>query len=110
MIFDSDGNFFVADSDNHRVQKFNSTGVFQGWLGGCTSGANCDIANQHSNGFSCTASTCIGSLQGSGIGQFADPWYIAIDSNDIPHIAYTRIESTFRTITYENRVGGCMDR
>ena len=84
MALDSLGNLYLSTSD--RVQKFNSAGSFQGWLGYCESGTNCDSINKHSNGFSCTASTCIGSLQGSGIGQFTIPWYIAIDSNDNLHV------------------------
>jgi len=85
LAFDSFDNLYVSSS--FRIDKFNSAGVFQGWLGGCTSGANCDVANQHSNGFSCTASTCDGLIQGSGIGQFVLPEYLAVDSNDILHVA-----------------------
>lgn len=49
---DSSGNIYVADFDNHRIQKFNNTGTFL---------------------------TKWGSL-GTGDGQFDSPAYVAIDS------------------------------
>ena len=33
ITVDSDGNVYVADSGNNRIQKFNSTGVFLGKVG-----------------------------------------------------------------------------
>jgi len=77
---DSSDNTYVLDSGNGRIQKFNSADVFQGWLGGCTSGANCDVINQHSNGFLCTTNTCSVSA-GSGEGQFTLPQGIDFDSS-----------------------------
>jgi len=76
---DSSDNIYVTDSISGRIQKFNSAGVFQGWLGGCTSGANCDVTNQHSNGFLCTTNTCSASA-GSGEGQFTLPQGLDFDS------------------------------
>jgi len=32
---DSDGNVYVADGNNNRIQKFDSAGTFQGWFGKC---------------------------------------------------------------------------
>jgi hypothetical protein len=33
VTLDSAKNIYVADSANHRVSKYNSSGVFQGWIG-----------------------------------------------------------------------------
>ena len=77
---DSSDNIYVLDSGNGRVQKFNSAHVFQGWLGGCTSGVNCDMVNQHSNGFLCTTNTCSSSA-GFLEGQFTLPQGIDFDSS-----------------------------
>ena len=38
LALDAAGNIFVSDKDNHRVQKFSSTGVFQFAFGGLGSG------------------------------------------------------------------------
>jgi DNA-binding beta-propeller fold protein YncE len=54
MAFDSAGNLFVADNGNRRVQKFNSSGVYQSQFG----------------------------TSGSGNGQFSAPRGLAIDSSD----------------------------
>jgi len=81
LVIDSSGNLLIADTWNDRIVKFDFGGVFQGWLGGCTSGSNCDIANQRSNGFSCTASTCV-LLEDDGDGQFSNPTGITLDSSE----------------------------
>ena len=44
--------------------------TFEGWRGGCTSGANCNVPLEQSNGFTCTATTCSSPVPGSGDGQF----------------------------------------
>jgi tripartite motif-containing protein 71 len=54
IAVDSDGNVFVADSGNARIQKFSSTGQFLGKWG----------------------------RGGNGDGQFLKPYHIAIDSNN----------------------------
>lgn len=33
VAFDGSGNFYVSDSDNYRVSRFNSNGTFTGWAG-----------------------------------------------------------------------------
>jgi tripartite motif-containing protein 71 len=55
---DSKGNIYVADCDNHRIQKFNSRGEFLHKWG----------------------------QYGSGNGQFNQPIAIAIDSNDYVYV------------------------
>ncbi len=81
MALDSSGNIYVAEIDNERIQKFDSSLSFQGWMGKCTAGSNCDVGNQRSNGFSCTAATCIGLNSDSGDGQFNSPRGIVFDSS-----------------------------
>lgn len=52
MAVDSSGNIYIVDSANHRVQKFNSAGVYQSPFG----------------------------VEGTGDGEFSGPKDIAIDS------------------------------
>src|SRR5208283_4308212 len=80
VVADSSGNIYVADDLNFRVDKF-SGGVFSGWAGLCTGGTNCVTSGgaDHSNGFTCTASTCTGLGQGSGDGQFDTVNWVGVD-------------------------------
>jgi hypothetical protein len=59
VAVDSNDNVYVADSLNHRIQKFNSTGGF--------------ILEWGSSG--------------TGNGQFNYPWCLAVDSNDNVYVA-----------------------
>jgi len=43
--FDSNGNIFVSDNGNHRIQKFNSSGTYLGKLGGTRSKSNEPFSN-----------------------------------------------------------------
>jgi len=79
IAFDSSDNLYVADID--KVQKFDSSGNFLGWIGGCTGGSNCDVVNQRSNGFTCTDDTC-DVIAGAGDGQFNANVQTSIDDND----------------------------
>jgi sugar lactone lactonase YvrE len=106
--FDASENIYVADSSNFRIQKFNSTGGFLGWLGACTAGSNCDVANQHSNGFSCTASTCSGLFSGTGDGQLEDPIGLAFDSAGNLYVSSNaRIDKFNSTGDFQGWLGGC---
>jgi len=82
LAVDNSDNILVADEGGNRILKFDSSGVFQAWLGGCSSGSGCDRPNQRSMGFSCTDDdvTC-GRIQGAGDGQFNRPIGIAVDSS-----------------------------
>lgn len=80
IAVDTSGHVFVSDLNN-RINEFSITGTFIGWLGKCTSGANCDTVNQHSIGFTCTAATCSGLTFGSGNGQFNGPRGLAVDTS-----------------------------
>lgn len=61
LATDSSGNIYVADTDNHRIQKFSSTGTFISKWG----------------------------TQGTGIGQFYQPYDVAVDSSGNIFVADT---------------------
>jgi DNA-binding beta-propeller fold protein YncE len=61
LAVDSDGNLYVADSGNHRVQKFDSEGGFVAELGSL----------------------------GDGQGEFNEPWGLAVDSEGNLYVADT---------------------
>jgi surface protein len=69
---DLDGNIYVADMENHRVQKFDSDQVFVyaiGW--GVDDGTSA---------FQVCTSGCQAGISGSGTGQFNSPQAIDVDS------------------------------
>lgn len=78
MAEDIAGFTYMSDVGNHRIQKFAPDGTFVAWAGRCTGGGNCDVVNQRSMGFSCTAATCSGGGPGANPGQFNRPHGIAI--------------------------------
>ena len=71
VAVDSSGNVYVTDSDNCRIQKFTSTGTFIGWWGKDDLGG----IGWHNPG-----SGREGAM-GSGDGQFAYPYGVAVDSS-----------------------------
>ena len=89
-MIDAAGNAYVSDPGNQRIQRWHivsttagtiQSATFIGWSGGCTSGSNCDLPNQRSNAFACTAATCSTPIQGSGAGQFINPGGLALDAS-----------------------------
>lgn len=82
---------YVADKNNHRIQKFDLDGGFLGWMGKCTDAGpdndgdeepdenNCDIDNQKSFGFRCSDLSCSGLGPGSNEGQFNNPTRLDIE-------------------------------
>jgi NHL repeat-containing protein len=109
LAIDSSDFVYVADTNNYRVQKFDSAGTFLGWAGKCTAGSNCDIAAQHSNGFTCDASTCSGLDFGSGDGQFTNVWSVAVnDLGDVYVSESSRVQRFDSTGMFIGWAGRCL--
>jgi hypothetical protein len=81
VVYNSvDDTILVADTDNHRISKYNaSTGAFQGWLGnmGSVGNGTCVAALGAFNGGWCTGGTA---AAGTGDGMLAGPRRMALDS------------------------------
>ncbi|MGH2879403.1 MAG: hypothetical protein ACRDK4_07360 [Solirubrobacteraceae bacterium] len=72
-VDDSTHDLYVADRENHRVDKFASDGKFiAAWGWGVLDGA--------SEKEVCT-SVCISGLSGTGVGQFESPVAVAVDNS-----------------------------
>jgi DNA-binding beta-propeller fold protein YncE len=96
LLIDASGFALVADSGNQRIQRWrivsNATGAitsatFLGWSGKCMSGANCDVVNERSKGFQCTAATCSAASQGSKPGQFVNLDGLSLDAQGNLYVA-----------------------
>jgi len=103
VAVDSADNIIVADSKNHRIQVFNSAGVFLfmfGWDVTVGGGIGLEI---------CTfTDTCKFGTQGSGNGQFNNPEGVAVDSSDNIVVADTgnnRIQVFNSTGTFQSKFG-----
>jgi len=80
LAVDQEGNVFVADSGNHRVQKFDRDGLFLAQVGGL----------------------------GSGNGQFNEPWGVALDAQGNLYVADTwnhRIQKFNKDLQYVTQWG-----
>ena len=80
LAVDQEGNIFVADSGNHRVQKFDRDGLFLAQVGGL----------------------------GSGNGQFNEPWGVALDAQGNLYVADTwnhRIQKFNKDLQYVTQWG-----
>jgi sugar lactone lactonase YvrE len=89
VTVDSAGNMYVLD-DNHRVSKYDSAGVFQGWIGsiatsptGGASGCNGASVGTFTPGW-CKGGT---STSGTGDGMLNTPTDAAIDSSGNIYVA-----------------------
>lgn len=83
---DSAGNLYVVDSNNHRINKYNSSGVFQGWIGkiatsptGGAAGCTGAVVNSATPGW-CTGGTS--TWGGNGDGSMNTPTFVALDSSN----------------------------
>ena len=80
--------------------------TFQGWIGNCISGTNCDTTNQVTTDF-CSDCIITGS-SGSGNGQFSTPIGIAFDSSGnffVSDYANNRIEKFNSAGVYQSQFG-----
>ena len=81
LATDSAGNIYVADTGNHRIQKFSTAGAFLAtWGWGVDDG---------SGAFQVCTTTCEAGIAGFGAGQLAAPGGLAIDSSDNVYVADT---------------------
>jgi hypothetical protein len=90
VAVDGSGNVFVAEEDNHRIQKFTSTGTFLltfGW--GVQDGMPT---------FEICTSGCQAGIPGSGDGQFADPFGVAVDGSGDVFVG-ERVNNRIQTFT-----------
>ena len=74
-----EGNVYVADSDNHRIQVFDANGAFlRSW------GSNCNLAT----GTGCADPDGDGPLA-LGDGQFQEPWGITVSDTGRVYVTDT---------------------
>ncbi len=90
ITVDTSDNLFVSDLGHDRVNKYNSSGVFQGWIGkiatsptGGAAGCNGAAVGTLTPGW-CTGGT---SATGSGSGMFNGPRGLALDSSGYLYVA-----------------------
>jgi len=99
ITVDSSGYVYVAEPNNHRIQKFTSSGTFLGWWGGDDSG---------NTGWHNPDSGKIGS-SGNKDGQFNNPHHcIAVDSSGHIYVADSnnnRIQKFTSSGTFETKWG-----
>jgi sugar lactone lactonase YvrE len=89
VAIDPSGNIWVADEGNYRVEKFNSSGVYQSQLG-CASGG-------------CSSSTANGKFGGA-------IWGVAADASGniyVPDNTNNRVEKFNSSGTYVSQIGSC---
>jgi tripartite motif-containing protein 71 len=76
---DADGNVYVGERDNERIQVFDSSGEFlRMWGWGVDTGANA---------FQICTSSCQAGIEGSGIGQLDNPFGLDIAPNGNLYVA-----------------------
>lgn len=84
LALDKDGNVYVSDSQNHRLQKFDANGLFVATVG----------------------------AQGEGEGQFNEPWGVAVDAAGFVYVADTwnhRVQKFTPDLQFVGQWGGFAD-
>jgi sugar lactone lactonase YvrE len=85
---DSSGNVYVSERDNERIQVFDSSGTFlRMWGWGVDTGANA---------FQVCTSSCQAGIEGSGAGQFNNPFDVEVGPSGNVYVvdgANNRIQS-----------------
>jgi len=107
MVFDSSGNIWAVDYNNHRVQKFSSAGTYLSQFGSYGSGngqfngprflatdssGNIYVTDENNPRVQKFSNTGVyiaqwGGSWGDGNGQFATPAGVAVDSNGNVYVA-----------------------
>ncbi|MGQ9627395.1 MAG: flippase activity-associated protein Agl23 [Anaerolineae bacterium] len=81
LAIDAEGNLYVADSHNHRIQKFSPNGrSLAQW------GSRCELYSPEKTG--CFDPDGEGPLE-LGDGQFSEPWGVAVDREGYVYVADT---------------------
>jgi tripartite motif-containing protein 71 len=75
----------VADTANHRVEEFNSSGTF-------TEAIGWGVTNGKEEFQICTTTTCKAGIKGTGNGQFEEPTGIAFDASGHLWVADSELE------------------
>lgn len=100
IAIDEDDNIYIADTNNFRVQKFNSAHVFQLMFGrGVDTGAA---------SFEICTSGCQAGSQGTGNGEFKQPYGIDFDSSGdiwITEINGNRVQQFDSSINFLSTFG-----
>lgn len=129
ITVDSSGNIYVADSGNNRIQKFNSSGVYQSQVGSLGSGNGqfggvgpfglardssnnifaADLSNNRVQKFNSSLAyqSQFGS-SGSGNGQFLGPYGVAVDGSSNIYVADNgnhRVQKFNSSGVYQAQVG-----
>ena len=89
VALDSLGNIYVADKENHRVQKWDVNGVYVGWIGGGVDGWQIGAAP----------------ASGDGDGSFEFPMDLAVDSSDQIYVADTWNQRVQKWDSFGNFIG-----
>jgi len=127
IAVDGSGNIFVADNQNHRIQKFNSAGVYQSQFGSNGTGngeflgtygvavdssGNIFVADQFNHRVQKFDSAGMYQSQfgsnGTGNGQFKFPYGVAIDSSGNIFVADSsnhRIQKFDSSGVYQSQFG-----
>jgi hypothetical protein len=93
IVVDAQDNIYVGDAGNNRVQKWTSSGVYVGWIGGGVDGWHRGAAP----------------AAGSGDRQFDDPLSVAIDPQGnlwVTDMENSRLQKWTLSGTYLGWVGG----